>query len=109
MKRRSIVQFSKREESGESVESLRTGRDYDILERSHEVRPRSSSPEPLVNTSNPSVRTGAQGSPSAIPVNLINPGNPVNNSSTTLMAGTDVRLPTFNGNGIEDIISGWYA
>ena len=49
-----------RAELGESVESSRTGRDYDIMERSPEVRPRSSSLEPHVNTSSPSVRTGVQ-------------------------------------------------
>ena len=47
-----------RAESGESAKSLRMGRDYDIPVRSPKVRPRSSSPEPHVNTSSPSVGTG---------------------------------------------------
>ena len=51
--------ISEREESKDSTETPRTGRDYDIPRRSHEVRPRISSPEPLLNTSSPSVGTGA--------------------------------------------------
>ena len=50
--------ISERAESGESAESPRIGCDYDIPERSPQVRSRSSSPEPLVNTSSPSVGTG---------------------------------------------------
>ena len=86
----------------ESADMLRTGRDYDIPRRSPEVRPRSSSPELLVNTSSPSVGNGAQGGPSVTPVNPTNPGNTVKNPSATLMERRDVRLPTLNGNGIED-------
>ena len=62
-----------RAELEESAETPRTGRDYDIPRRSLEVRPRSSSPELHANTSSPSVRNGAQGSPSVIPVNPANP------------------------------------
>ena len=80
----------------------RTGCDYDIPRRSPEVRPRSSLPKPLVNNSSPSVRTGAQGSPLAILVNPSNSRNLVNNPSATLMVGKDIRLPRFNGNGIDD-------
>ena len=87
-----------REESEESTETPRTGCDYDIPRRSPEVRPRSSSPEPLVNTSSPNVKTSAQGIPSTILVNPTNTGSLVNNPSATLMAGRDLRLPTFNGN-----------
>ena len=97
-----------REESEESVETPRTGRDCDIPRRSLEVRPRSSSPEPCVNTSSPSVGTGAQGSPSVTPVSPSNLGNLVNNPSATLMAGIDVRLPTFNVNGTEDPKQHWF-
>ena len=32
----------------------------------------------------------------------------MNNPSATLMVGTDVRLPTFNGNGIEDLEKHWF-
>ena len=62
--------ISERAESKDSVETPRTGREYDIPGRSPEVRPRSSSHELCVNTSSPSVRTGAQGSPSVTLVNL---------------------------------------
>ena len=71
--------ISKRVESEESAETPRIGRDYDIPIISPEVRPRSSSPKPLVNTSSPSVGIGTQGSPSTIPVNPGNLRNPVNN------------------------------
>ena len=72
------------------------------------MRHRISSPEQLVNTSSPSVRTGVQGIPSVILVNSENPKNLVNNPSTTLMVGIDVRLPTFNGNGIEALEQHWF-
>ena len=91
-----------RVESRYSTESPRTGHEYDFLERSPKVRPRISSPERIVNTSSPSGETSAQGIPSTILVNLVNLGSPVNNPSATLMEGTDVRLPTFNGNAMED-------
>ena len=41
----------------ERAESPRIGRDYSIPERSPRARPRIPSPEPLVNTSSPSVGT----------------------------------------------------
>ena len=100
--------ISKREKSWESAELPRIGRDYNILERSPKVRPRSFLPEPLVNTSSPSEGTGAQGIPSTIPVNPVHMGNPVNNPRSTLMAGTNVRLPTFSGNGMEDPEQHWF-
>ena len=81
-------QIYKREELEESAETPRTGCDYDIPRISPEVRPRSSSPEPLVNTSSPIVGIGAQGIPSVTPVNPANLGNTMNNPSTTLMEGT---------------------
>ena len=88
-----------REESEESTRMLRIGRDYDSPRRSPEARPGSPSPEKLVNTSIQSFETSAKRIPSVIQVNL---GNLVNNPSSTLMAGIDVRLPTFSGNGTED-------
>ena len=108
MKRRSIVRIFERPESEESAETPRTGRDYDIPRRSPEVRPRSSSPKPLVNTSSPSVRIGAQGILSVTPVNPANPRNLVKNPNATLMERTDVRLPTFNGNRIENLEQHWF-
>ena len=68
------------------------------------MRPRISSPEQLVNTSSPS----AQGGPLVAAVNPANPVNPVNNPNATLIAGTNVRLPTFNGNGTEDPKQHWF-
>ena len=100
--------ISQIEELEESADSPSKGCDYDILGRSPEVRPRSSSPEPCVNTSSPSARTGIQGIPSVTPLNPTNLGNPVNNPSTTLMAGTNVRLLTFNRNGTEDLEQHWF-
>ena len=61
-----------------------------------------------MNTSIPSVGTGEQESPSAIPVNPVNLGGLVNHPSATLMVGTDVRLPTFNGNGTKDPEQHWF-
>ena len=86
----------------ESIEMSTTGCDYEIPRRSSEVRPRISSPKPLLNTSSPSVGTGVQGGPSVTPVNPVNLGNPVNKPNATLMVGIDFRLPTFNGNVTED-------
>ena len=102
------ILVSEREETGGSTESPRIGCDYSIPERSPREIPRSPSPEPLVNTSSPSVETGTQANPSMIPLNLVNPRNPVNNPRATLMVGTDVRLPTFNGNGTEDPKQHWF-
>ena len=93
---------SEREESRQSAEFPRIGHDYSIPERSPRERPRSPSPEPLVNTSSPSVGTGEKEIPSAIPINPVNSGGPMNNPNATLMVGIDIRLPTFNGNGTED-------
>ena len=86
----------------------RIGRDYDIQRRSPEVRHRSSSPKKVMDISSLSARTGVQGGPSVTPENPSNLGNLVNNPNATLMAGTDVRLPTFNGNGIEDPEQHWF-
>ena len=86
----------------------RIGCDYNIPGISVEVRPRSSSPKHYVNINGPSVRIGAQGIPSVTPVNPVNPGTPVNNPNATLIVGTDVRLPTFNGNGTEDLEQHWF-
>ena len=46
-------------ELGESIEMPRTGCDYEIPRSSLEVRPRSFSPEQLVNTSSNSIKIGA--------------------------------------------------
>ena len=102
------ILVSERAELGGSTESPRIGRDYSIPERSPRERPRIPSPEPLVNTSSPSVGTSEQEIPSAIPVNLVNSGGPMNNPSATLMAGTYVRLPTFNGIGTKDPEKHWF-
>ena len=72
------------------------------------MRPRSSSPENIENTSSPSVGTGVQGGPSVTPINLTTPGNPVKKLYATLMEGTYIRLPTFNENGIEDSEQHWF-
>ena len=61
-----------------------------------------------MNTRSPSVGAGEQEIPSVIPINPVNSGGLVNNASTTLMAGTDVRLPTFNGNGTKDLEQHWF-
>ena len=68
---------------------------------SPEARSRVSSPERTGNTDSASPGTSAQeGTPPLNPV----PEEPHANS----MAATDVRLPTFNGNGMEDPKQHWF-
>ena len=62
---------------------------------SPEVRSRTSSSERTVNTGSTSVATTVQGSPPSL-------NFPLNNPDIDLMAGIDIRLPTFNGNGVGD-------
>ena len=89
------------EESKESAETPKSGHDYITLGVSHEVRSRASSLERVVNTNSASTPTSAkEGTP------------PLHYSSEYLdgnsMAGEDIRLPTFNGNGPEDLEQNWF-
>ena len=54
-----------------------------------------------MNTSSTSVATSAQGIPTSLECSL-------NFPDTDSMAGTDIRLPTFNGNGVEDLEQHWF-
>ena len=79
----------------DSAETSRLGRNYITPTISQEVRYRVSSPENTANTD------------SAIPVTSVWEGTPPMNSklenpNSNSMVATDVRLPTFNGNGTED-------
>ena len=77
------------------METPRLGRDYIKTGVLLEVRSRASSPERIFNIDSVSIVTRVEeGTP---PLNYL-PDNLDANS----MAGEDIRLPTFNGNGAED-------
>ena len=79
----------------------RSGPDYITPAISPEVRSRVSSPERTATIGSVSPATSVrEGTP---PVNS-EPGNPDTNS----MVATDVRLPTFNGNGMEHLEQHWF-
>ena len=71
--------------------------DYTKPGASPEVRSRTSSPEITMNTSH----TSAQGIPPSLNCSLTIP-------NTNLMVGTYIRLPTFNGNEVEDLEQHWF-
>ena len=54
-----------------------------------------------MNTSSTSAATSAQGIPPSLNCSL-------NTSNANSMAGEDIRLPTFNGNGVEDPDQHWF-
>ena len=80
----------------ESVKTPKLEREYNTPGESLEVRSRTSSLERVVNTGTSSDSTSAQGIPPSLdyPLDILN---------TKSMAGEDIRLPTFNGNGVEDL------
>ena len=79
----------------ESTETPRSGRNYITPGVSPEVRSRASFFEITMNTGSTSVVTSVQGSPPSSNCSL-------NIPDANSMAGEDIRLPTFNGNGVED-------
>ena len=83
------------EESKEFVETPISECNYTTPRASLEVRSKASSPERTINTSSTSVATSAQGSPHSLNCSL-------NIPDAKSMAGEDIRLPIFNGNGVED-------
>ena len=100
--------ISKRVELGGSAELPRIERDYSSPERFPRVRIGSPSCEPLLRTSSSSGETGVQGGPPTVLVNPVDSGNSVNNLDASIMARTDVRLPTFTGDGTEDPEKHWF-
>ena len=84
------------EESKESMETLRYIRNYTTPRVSPEVRSRASSPERAINIDSASTMNSVEESPPPLNYSLENP-------DANLMAGADIRLPTFNGNGAEDM------
>ena len=89
------------EESEEYAETPRSGHNYTILGVSLEVRSRASSPERVVNIDSASIATSAQGSPPPLNYSL-------DNLDANSMARSDIRLPTFNGNGAENPEQHWF-
>ena len=66
-----------------------------------EVRSRASYPKRVVNIDSASIATSMQeGTP---PLNYSSDNHDANS-----MVGHDIRLPTFNGNGVEDLEQHWF-
>ena len=80
------------EDSEETAESPRSGCQYITPEVSPEVRSRASSPKRVVNTDSASTVTSTQEIPPSLNHSLEKP-------DANSMAGEDIKLPTFNGNG----------
>ena len=89
------------EEYEESAETARLGRDYITLGVSPEVRSRASSPKIFVNNDSASTTTSVQEETTLFKHSSDNP-------NANSMAGHDIRLPTFNGNGAEDPEQRWF-
>ena len=83
------------EESEDTVETPRSWHNYITPGVSPEVRSRASSPERVVNTNSASTTTNAQ--ESIPPLDHL-----LDNLDNNAMAGVDIWLPIFNGNGAED-------
>ena len=83
------------------METPRPGRNYTMPGLSPEVRSRSLSPERVVHTDSASTMNTAQGIPPSVIYSL-------DNTDAKSMAGEDIRLPTFNGNGAEDPEQHWF-
>ena len=77
------------------METPISGHNYITLRVLLEVRSRASSLERVVNTDSASATTSMQGSPNSL-------NHPLDNPDANSMAGIDIILPTFNGNGAED-------
>ena len=88
------------EELEDAVETPRLGHDYITPTVLPEVRSRASSPERVVNTDSASTTTSTQ---KVTP--LLNSSD---NNDANSMARHDIRLPTFNGNGAEDLEQHWF-
>ena len=83
------------------METPRLGRDYIKNGVLLEVRSRASSPERIFNIDSVSIATRVQeGTP---PLKSF-----IDNLDANSMAGVDIRLPTFNGNGAEDPKKCWF-
>ena len=88
-------------ESKECEETPRSRCNYLTLGVSPEVRSRASSPERVVNTNSASTTTNAQ--ESIPPLDHL-----LENLDNNAMAGVDIWLPIFNGNGAEDPEQYWF-
>ena len=83
------------------METPRLGHDYITPGVSPEVRSRASSPERIFHIDSVSIATRVQeGTP---PLKYF-----LDNLNANSMAGADIRLPTFNGNGAEDPKQCWF-
>ena len=81
----------------ESTKTLRRENEYNTPTTpctSPEVRSRNSSPSGFVNINSTNDVNSGQGSPTT-------QKNFPSASRTSIMAGTDIKLPIFNGNGLE--------
>ena len=81
------------EEFKESAKTPKSECCYTTPGASPEVRYRTSSPERIVNTNSTSVATSVEGSFPSLNYSL-------NITDSNSMAGEDITLPTFNGNGV---------
>ena len=78
------------------METSRSGRKYTTPGVSLEVRSRASSPERVVNIDSASTATSAQEKTPPLDQSS-------SNLDANLMVGENIQLPTFNGNGVEDL------
>ena len=76
-------------------------RKYTTLGASPEVRSGTSSHERPMNTGSTSATTSTQGIPPSLNCSL-------SILDVDSMVGTDIRLPTFNGSGVEDPEKHWF-
>ena len=101
MKRRNISRYRKEQRNQKNLQTPGSKRNYITPGISSREISRASSLERTTNTNSASTATSRQeGSP---PLNPL-PKDPAANS----MAWTDIRLPTFNGNGIEYPKQHWF-
>ena len=83
-------------ESEESMETPRSGCNYITPGVSSKVISQASYPERVVNTDSPSTTTSTQEKTPPLDQSS-------DNLDTNAMARADIRLPTLNGNGVEDL------